>query len=60
MPSDLISSYLADLRRRLPEGMVDDIADGLAEASEQHLARAGSARRTPRTPLWPNSETPGN
>lgn len=39
MPSDLISTYLADLRRRLPEGMVDEIADGLAEASEQHLAR---------------------
>ena len=39
VPSDLISTYLADLRRRLPEGMVDEIADGLAEASEQHLAR---------------------
>jgi len=38
VPGDLISAYLADLRRRLPAGITDEVADGLAEASEQHLA----------------------
>ena len=39
MPGDLTGAYLADLRRRLPAGIVDEIADGLAEAREHHLAR---------------------
>lgn len=39
MPGDLISTYLADLGRRLPPGIVDEIADGLAEACERHLTR---------------------
>jgi hypothetical protein len=39
VPGDLTSAYLADLRRRLPPGIVDEIADGLAEAREHHLAR---------------------
>jgi hypothetical protein len=38
VPGDLISAYLADLHRRLPAGLTEEIADGLAEASEQHLA----------------------
>jgi hypothetical protein len=38
MPSDLISAYLADLRRRLPAGITEELADGLATAFEQHLA----------------------
>jgi len=37
--AQLTSSYLADLRRRLPAGIVDEIAGGLAEAREHHLAR---------------------
>lgn len=39
MPGDLISAYLADLGRRLPAGITDEIADGLAMACEHHLAR---------------------
>jgi hypothetical protein len=39
VPGDLIRPYLADLGRRLPPGIVDEIADGLAEACEHHLAR---------------------
>jgi hypothetical protein len=39
VPGDLISTYLADLGRRLPDGIVDEIADGLAEACEHHIGR---------------------
>jgi len=39
VPGDLTSAYLADLRHRLPAGIVDEIAGGLAEAREHHLAR---------------------
>ena len=38
MPGDLISAYLADLRRTLPAGVTEEIADGLAAALEHHLA----------------------
>lgn len=43
MPGNtLISSYLAGLRRHLPTGLADEVADGLAEAYEHHLARGDS------------------
>jgi len=38
MPSDLISAYLADLRRRLPAGITEEIADGLATGCEHRRA----------------------
>ncbi len=39
MPGNpLISDYLAALRRRLPAGPADEVADGLLEAYEHHLA----------------------
>jgi len=38
MPGDLIGAYLADLRRRLPAGIVDEIAGGLVDARAHHLA----------------------
>jgi hypothetical protein len=38
MPGDLISAYLVDLRRRLPAGISEEIADGLATACEHHVA----------------------
>jgi hypothetical protein len=38
MPGDLISAYLTDLRRTLPAGITEEIADGLAAACEQYLA----------------------
>lgn len=44
MPGDLISTYLAGLGRRLPPGIVDEIADGLAEACEHHLTRGLSEK----------------
>jgi len=37
--STLISSYLAGLRRHLPADLADEVAGGLAEAYEYHLAR---------------------
>jgi hypothetical protein len=40
MPGNtLINSYLAGLRRHLPASLADEVADGLAEAYEHHLAR---------------------
>ena len=40
MPGNtLISSYLAGLRRHLPADLADEVAGGLAEAYEHHLAR---------------------
>ena len=40
MPGNtLISSYLAGLHRHLPAGLADEVAGGLAEAYEYHLAR---------------------
>ena len=38
MSGDLISAYLAGLDRRLPAGITEEIADGLAAACEQHQA----------------------
>jgi hypothetical protein len=38
VPGDLISAYLADLHRRLPAGITEELADGLAAAREQHQA----------------------
>jgi hypothetical protein len=35
----LIGSYVAGLRRHLPAGLADEVADGLSEAYENHLAR---------------------
>jgi len=40
VPGDpLIGAYLAALRRRLPPGPADEVADGLLEAYLHHLAR---------------------
>jgi hypothetical protein len=47
----LISSYLAGLSRRLPAGLADEVADGLAEAYEHHLARGDSEDAAARTAL---------
>ncbi len=38
MSSDLTRAYLADLRRRLPAGITEEIADGLATGCEHRLA----------------------
>ncbi len=38
MPGDLISAYLAELDHLLPAGLAEEIADGLAQACEHHLA----------------------
>lgn len=38
MSSDLTRAYLADLRRRLPADIADEIADGLSTGCEHHLA----------------------
>ena len=35
--SDLIASYLAALSARLPAGIVDELADGLAETHQAHV-----------------------
>ncbi len=43
MPGDLIGAYLADLNRRLPAAITEELADGLAAAREQHQA-AGLSR----------------
>jgi hypothetical protein len=59
VPGDLILPYLADLGRRLPPGIVDEIADGLAEACEHHLAR-GLTEKDAAQPPSPSSETPGS
>ncbi|HET9896804.1 MAG TPA: hypothetical protein VFQ44_17875 [Streptosporangiaceae bacterium] len=37
-----ISTYLAALHRHLPPGPADEVADGLLEAYQQHLARGDS------------------
>lgn len=43
----LIEAFLADLRRRLPDDVVDELTDGLTETYERHrvggLAEAAAA-----------------
>ena len=38
MTSPLIAGYVAGLHRKLPPGLADEAADGLAETYQQHLA----------------------
>ena len=38
MPGDVIGAYLADLGGRVPAGITEEVADGLAAAREHHQA----------------------
>jgi hypothetical protein len=51
MPGDVIGAYLAGLRRRLPSGIVEEIAGGLDEAREHHLGRGLSDQEAARAAL---------
>ncbi len=42
MTSPLIAGYVAGLHRKLPPGIADEAADGLAETYQQHLADGAS------------------
>ncbi len=45
MAGDDLSRYLAELGRRLPTRVVEELADGLAETYERHLSTGLSAAR---------------
>jgi Transcriptional regulator PadR-like family len=44
MTTPLIAGYVAGLHRKLPAGLADEAADGLAETYQQHLASGAGER----------------